>query len=188
MDHNAKSPNTADTLLQTLKQNIAQNDSDKESIAAEEAAAKQSHTTRYKFRVMKREEYLEKKRIADALAAAADDAEISDDELEALLRNYLKNSPTVDPIVEEVPAEEAATETAAASIIDLDQPLSPEEAFEAEETVKATDIEETAGDSSETLAVEDAGSTEEKTPVAEGEKAAEGELNVDAVPAAPVAK
>ena len=36
--------------------------------------------------------------------------------------------------------------------------------------------------------VEDAGSTEEKTPVAEEEKAAEGELNVDAVPAAPAAK
>ena len=127
MDHNVKSPNTADTLLQKLKQNIAQNDSDKESIAAEEAAAKQSNVTRYKFRVMKRDEYLEKKRIADALAAAADDAEISDDELEALLRNYLKNIPTVDPIVEEVPAEKAATEAAAASVIDLDQPLSPEE-------------------------------------------------------------
>ncbi len=36
--------------------------------------------------------------------------------------------------------------------------------------------------------VEDAGSTEEKAPVAEEEKAAEGELNVDAVPAAPAAK
>lgn len=36
--------------------------------------------------------------------------------------------------------------------------------------------------------VEDTGSTEEKTPVAEEEKAAEGELNVDAVPAAPAAK
>lgn len=36
--------------------------------------------------------------------------------------------------------------------------------------------------------VEDAGSTEEKTPVAEEEKAAESELNVDAVPAAPAAK
>lgn len=36
--------------------------------------------------------------------------------------------------------------------------------------------------------VEDAGSTEEKTPVAAEEKAAEGELNVDAVPAAPAAK
>ena len=42
MDHNVKSPNTADTLLQKLKQNIAQNDSDKESIAAEEAAAGQT--------------------------------------------------------------------------------------------------------------------------------------------------
>lgn len=36
--------------------------------------------------------------------------------------------------------------------------------------------------------VEDAGSTEEKTPAAAEEKAAEGELNVDAVPAAPAAK
>lgn len=36
--------------------------------------------------------------------------------------------------------------------------------------------------------VEDAGSTEEKTPVVEVEKAAESELNVDAVPAAPAAK
>ena len=36
--------------------------------------------------------------------------------------------------------------------------------------------------------VEDTGSTEEETPVAEEEKAAEGELNVDAVPAAPAAK
>ena len=128
MDHKTTSPNTADTLLQKLKQNIAQNDSDKESIAAQEAAAKQSHTTRYKFRVMKREEYLEKKRIADALAAAADDAEISDDELEALLRNYLKNIPAAAPIVEEVPAEEPAKKPAPAdTVIDLDQPLSPAE-------------------------------------------------------------
>lgn len=36
--------------------------------------------------------------------------------------------------------------------------------------------------------VEDAGSTKEKTPAAAEENAAEGELNVDAVPAAPAAK
>ena len=134
MDHNTKSQNTADALLQKLKQNMAQNDSDKESIAAEEAAAKKSHTTRYKFRVMKRAEYLEKKQIADALAAAADSADISDDELEALLRNYLKNIPKVDPVVEEVPAEQPRAEVtpteapAAAPVIDLDQPLSHEDA------------------------------------------------------------
>lgn len=121
MDQNTKHPNTADALLQKLKQNMALNDSDKESIAAEEAAAKKSQGTRYHFRVMKRNEYLEKKRIADALAAAADDADISDDDLEALLRNYLKKTPTIDPIVEEVPAESLTP------VIDLDKPLSHEE-------------------------------------------------------------
>lgn len=121
MDQNTKHPNTADALLQKLKQTMAQNDSDKESIAAEEAAAKKSQGTRYHFRVMKRNEYLEKKRIADALAAAADDADISDDDLEALLRNYLKKTPTIDPIVEEIPAESPTP------VIDLDKPLSQEE-------------------------------------------------------------
>jgi len=123
MDQNKKNPNTANDLLQRLKQNIALNDSDKESIAAEEAAAKKSQGTRYKFRVMKRDEYLEKKRIADALAAAADDADISDDDLEALLRNYLKKTPTIDPIVEEIPEETPAS----SAVIDLDKPLSPQE-------------------------------------------------------------
>lgn len=128
MDQNKKNPNTANDLLQRLKQNIAQNDSDKESIAAEEAAAKQSQGTKYRFRVMKRGEYLEKKRIADALAAAADDADISDDDLEALLRNYLKKTPKIDPVVEEIP-EEIPTETTASSpVIDLDRPLSREDA------------------------------------------------------------
>ncbi len=123
MDHNKMNPNTADTLLQRLKQNIAQNSSDKEAIAAEEAAAKKSQGTKYHFRVMKRDEYLEKKRIADALAAAADDADISDDDLEALLRNYLKKTPRIDPIVEEVPAEAPAS----VPVIDLDKPLSRED-------------------------------------------------------------
>ena len=100
MDQNTKHPNTADALLQKLKLNIAQNDSDKESIAAEEAAAKQANGTRYKFRVMKREEYLEKKRIADALASAADDAEISDDDLDDLVR-------TMTALVKDVPFDEA---------------------------------------------------------------------------------
>ena len=132
MDHNTKSPNTADALLQKLKQNMAQNNSDKESIAAEEAAAKKAQGTRYHFRVMKREDYLEKKRIADALAAAADDADISDDDLEALLRNYLKKTPKIDPVVEEVPAEVRGSEDARGSedtpVIDLDKPLSREDA------------------------------------------------------------
>ena len=125
MDQNTKHPNTADALLQKLKLNIAQNDSDKESIAAEEAAAKQANGTRYKFRVMKREEYLEKKRIADALASAADDAEISDDDLEALLRNYLKKIPKIDPVVEEVEAEAPSSDDQ--PVIDLDKPLSKED-------------------------------------------------------------
>lgn len=124
MDHNKNYPNTADALLQKLKQTMEQNDSDKESIAAEEAATKNAHGTRYKFRVMKRSEYMEKKRIADAFAAAADEADISDDDLEALLRNYLKKTPPIDPVVEALPAEEPA---AADPIIDLDKPLSREE-------------------------------------------------------------
>ncbi len=124
MDHNKNYPNTADALLQKLKQTMEQNNSDKESIAAEEAAANNARGTRYKFRVMKRDEYMEKKRIADAFAAAADEADISDDDLEALLRNYLKKTPTMDPIVEELPAEEPA---AADPVIDLDKPLSREE-------------------------------------------------------------
>lgn len=128
MDQNKKNPNTANDLLQRLKQNIAQNDSDKESIAAEEAAAKQSQGTKYRFRVMKRGEYLEKKRIADALAAAADDADISDDDLEALLRNYLKKTPKIDPVVEEIPEEIPAEATASSPVIDLDRPLSREDA------------------------------------------------------------
>ena len=160
MDHNTKNPNTADALLQMLKQNMAQNDSDKESIAAEEAAARQSLGKRYKFRVMKRDEYLEKKRIADALAAAADDADISDDELEALLRNYLKNTPQVNPVVEEVPAEAPA----GTPIIDLDKPLSREETPFFEDTpielIDAAADSEPAGDNAsadllDTLAEDD---------------------------------
>ena len=46
MDHNKNYPNTADALLQKLKQTMEQNHSDKESIAAEEAAAKQAEKER----------------------------------------------------------------------------------------------------------------------------------------------
>ena len=162
MDQNKKNPNTADALLEKLKRTMEQNDSDKESIAAEEAAAKKAQGTRYKFRVMKRDEYLEKKRIADAFAQAADEADISDDDLEALLRTYLKKTPTVDPIVEAVPAEAPAAEP----VIDLDKPLSREETpfFEdtpmelddaAPMTVEAADTADGEADIDGTLSDED---------------------------------
>ena len=71
MDRNQNSISQADALLEKLKQNIRQNDSDKVILAAEEAAVKKAQTRRYKFRVMKRDEYLEKQQIASKLASAA---------------------------------------------------------------------------------------------------------------------
>ena len=125
MDRNSNRPNTADALLEKLKVNLQRNADDKETIAAEEAAVNSAQGKRYTFRVMKRAEYLEKKRIADALASAADDADISDEDLEALLRTYLKDAPRSRTIVETVPDEPApAAESAPA--LDLDRPLSRE--------------------------------------------------------------
>ena len=125
MDRNSNRPNTADALLEKLKVNLQRNADDKETIAAEKAAASSAQGKRYTFRVMKRAEYLEKKRIADALASAADDADISDEDLEALLRTYLKDSPRSKTIVETVP-EEAAPTAEPAPALDLDRPLSRE--------------------------------------------------------------
>ncbi|MBP3919534.1 MAG: hypothetical protein J6I50_10255 [Clostridia bacterium] len=99
MDRKSNTPgsSTASSLLQKLDNDLKQNASDKESIAAEEAIAKSSAVRRYHFRVMKKADYLEKKRIADTLSAAAGNTDISDDDLEALLRSYLKDTPKNKP-------------------------------------------------------------------------------------------
>ncbi len=123
----------ADALLQQLKNDLLLNENDKEAIAREEEAAKNASTKRYRFRVMKKADYLEKKRIAETIAMAADDAEISDEDLEALLRTYLKETPRVKPVIENTaeiipvtPAEDREPSVSAPKI-DLDQPLSPKE-------------------------------------------------------------
>lgn len=129
MDRNStnRGANTADALLQKLKDDLVQNASDKETIAAEEAAAKKNSVRRYRFRVMKKAEYLEKKRIADTLASAADEADISDEDLEALLRSYLKDTPKTKPVVENT-AEIIAPEPD----VSADIPNAPEDVLESE--------------------------------------------------------
>lgn len=130
--NNTSGMSEADALLQQLKNDLLQNEGDREAIAAEEAAAKHAATRRYRFRVMKKAEYLEKKKIAETIASAADDADISDEDLEALLRNYLKDTPRANPVIENTteiisvtPKEPKTSEKAPK--IDLDQPLSKKE-------------------------------------------------------------
>ncbi len=135
MDRHSKKQNNvtgADALLQKLQKNLLQNADDMEAIAAEEAAVKRAGTRRYRYRVTKRADYLEKKRIAETLAMAADEADISDEDLEALLRSYLKETPRAKPVIENTaemipvtPNNEHAEQTV--RNFDLDQPLSKTE-------------------------------------------------------------
>lgn len=142
MDRNSDnkgSKNAASVLLEKLNDDLRQNASDKETIIAEEAAAKAGAGHRYRFRVMKKAEYLEKKRIADKLASAADEADISDEDLEALLRSYLKTAPMEKPVIEntaeiitgtdhKTAADKDAPSVSGLPKIDLNQPLSKKEA------------------------------------------------------------
>jgi len=141
MDQKTNHSSTADSLLEQLKNSLLQNASDKDMLAAEKAAQSAAVTKRYTFRVMKKSEYLKKKQIADELAAHVDDTDITDDELEALLRTYLKQIPR-NPIVEEADDINTERDTAPAKNesaphifpIDLDKPLSEEEIPFFEET------------------------------------------------------
>ncbi len=102
-----RTPNSSDSaaakaLLQKLKTDLEQNAQEKQTVAAEAASLTPPITgKRYTFRVMKQSEYLSKKKIADKIAAAADDADISDDELEVLLRSYFSSKDTVSEKTEE---------------------------------------------------------------------------------------
>ncbi len=141
MDQKTNHSSTADSLLEQLKNSLLQNASDKDMLAAEKIEQSAAVTKRYTFRVMKKSEYLKKKQIADELSAHVDDTDITDDELEMLLRTYLKQIPR-NPIVDE--ADDINTERNTASAervsaphifpIDLDKPLSEEESPFFEET------------------------------------------------------
>ena len=123
----------AAALLEKLKLDLAQNAEQKEAM---EAAAEEAPVTgkRYTFRVMNREEYLSKKQIADKISAAAEDAEVTDEELEALLRHYfasVKNGEgeeTADVTEEPIVAEEATDDAAPAESIVVDDAPVAEEA------------------------------------------------------------
>ncbi len=111
----------AAALLEKLKLDLAQNAQKKQAMEAEAREEAPITGKRYTFRVMGRKEYLSKKQIADKISAAAEDAEVTDEELEALLRHYFasvkeeKSDTDADTAAEPTVAEEAALieETAA---------------------------------------------------------------------------
>ncbi|MCQ2431375.1 MAG: hypothetical protein MJ175_02090 [Clostridia bacterium] len=104
----------ASALLAKLKKDLDLNASDKQSVAEEAAAQAAVPAKRYTFRVQKKSEYLAKKSIAEKISAAADDADITDEDLEAILRSYfssLKETKAAAAEPADEPAEEPAAET-----------------------------------------------------------------------------
>ncbi len=143
---NESSNQMANALLEKLRADLEQNAADRESVL-QEAEKHKYPQKRYTFRTMKRSDYLEKKRIAEELARAADDAEISDDDLEALLRAYLTTSDKAEaaPVAGETAAPAtnapAAAEPVSVTVPDPDLPLTGEDAPFFEELALEMDLE-----------------------------------------------
>ncbi|MBO4229084.1 MAG: hypothetical protein J5938_01890 [Clostridia bacterium] len=124
----------SDALRQKLEEGLRQNESDQDLLTADAEAEQPSDTDLDTFRESDVENYEEKKRIADAVAASVSDEEVSDEELEEILRRYLSSNGTTvvkgavaTPEPQEKPSSEAeehpAAEPAEAEGADLEKDI-----------------------------------------------------------------
>ena len=137
----AASQAAAESLLRKLQDDLVRNASDKQAVEEEAALAAKQPVKRYRFRVMKHAEYEEKKRIAEKLAAAADNSDLSDEELQTLLRTYLKDSKGFSGEAEQT--ETAAETVSAAESSSATETEEPEAAEEPEALTEPETAEET---------------------------------------------